>query len=377
MISDNLPLPCYVLDVDRLRQNLALVDTVRKEAGVSVMFALKSFAMWSVFPLLDPFIDGASVSSLNEARLASEHLNQPLHLFMPAIKASEVRLLADLVHTINYNSFQQINELNPLFKRYNKDLSVGLRINPGYSEVKTALYNPAAPDSRLGVGKEALPLYLPDEVEGLHFHTLCESREQSVERTLKHLHDDFNPWLQQVKWLNMGGGHLFTANEFDLQNYIALLKDFKREHNLALMIEPGAAFVWEAGILVASVVDIVENGGVKTAILDVSFTAHMPDTLEMPYKPDIRGAGEPSGRGYVYRMGGNSCLAGDYMGDYEFDHPLQKGENIIFEDMAHYTMVKTTMFNGVQHPAIAKWSSQDGFELIREFGYEDYKKRLS
>lgn len=377
MIPNNLPSPCYVIDIDRLHQNLTLVDIVRKEAGVRVLFSLKSFAMWTVFPLLDPFIDGASVSSLNEARLASEHLNQPLHLFMPAIKASEVPLLADLVHTVNYNSFKQMNELNPLFKNVNENLSVGLRINPGYSEVTTALYNPATPDNRLGIGKEDLPLHLPGEVEGLHFHALCESREQSINRMLKHLHEDFNPWLKQVKWLNMGGGHLITANDFDLQNYIALLKDFKKEHDLDLMIEPGAAFVWEAGMLVSSVVDIVENGGVKTAILDVSFTAHMPDTLEMPYKPDIRGAGEPSGHGYVYRMGGNSCLAGDYMGDYEFDHPLQRGEKIIFEDMAHYTTVKTTMFNGVQHPSIAKWSRQDGFELIREFGYEDFKNRLS
>jgi len=263
-------------------------------------------------------------------------------------------------------------------KTYQRAITVGLRVNPEFSEVATELYNPCAPGARLGITADQLGDHLPAGVEGFHFHTLCESTSYDLEKTLKAFESHFGKFLNQLKWVNFGGGHLMTRKDYDTSHLISVLKSFKsRWPNLSVILEPGSAFAWETGFLLASVVDVVENKGIKTAILNVSFTAHMPDCLEMPYQPRIRGAYQEAVEGkFAYRMGGNSCLAGDYMGYWSFDQPLKPGDPILFEDMIHYTIVKTTMFNGVAHPSIGIWNDTNGFTLLREFGYEDYKARM-
>ena len=253
-----------------------------------------------------------------------------------------------------------------------------MRVNPEYSEVKTLLYNPCAPGTRLGITASHFNHQLPNAIEGLHFHTLCESTSFELEKTLAAFENNFSRFLPSLKWVNMGGGHLVTRKDYDANHLIELLKSFKKRYpHIQLILEPGAAFAWETGYLVSSVLDVVENAGIKTAMLDVSFTAHMPDCLEMPYKPKILSAINDSTSPYIYRMGGNSCLSGDYIGDWSFDHELELGEKIVFNDMIHYTMVKTSTFNGVMHPSIGIWNEKQGFRLVKEFGYEDYKNRLS
>ena len=279
---------------------------------------------------------------------------------------------------ITFNSLAQFERFNPYVQTHKRNTSLGLRINPQYSDVETDWYNPCAPGSRLGVVAANMPKVLPKDIEGLHFHTLCESNSVNLENTLKAVEEKFGSYLKQVKWINMGGGHLMTRKGYDTQHLINLLKAFKEKWNLHIILEPGSAFAWETGVLVSSVVDIVENSGIKTAILDVSFTAHMPDCLEMPYKPRVRGAyNEPIEGKPTYRLGGNSCLAGDYMDYWSFDEELKPGDQLIFEDMIHYTMVKTTMFNGVPHPNIAIWNEEKGLRIVKQFVYEDYKNRLS
>ncbi len=279
---------------------------------------------------------------------------------------------------ITFNSFSQFERFLPMVKAQEQKVSLGIRINPEYSEVTTDLYNPSAPGSRMGVVVSQMPEKLPPEVEGIHFHTLCENNSYTLEKTLAAIEQKFGHYLKQVKWLNMGGGHLMTSKEYNVDHLVELLKQFKVKWDLEIIMEPGSAFAWDTGVLVSEVVDLVENNGIKTAILDVSFTAHMPDCLEMPYKPRIRGAHQEPVEGKpTYRMGGNSCLSGDFMGDWSFDQPLQIGDKIVFEDMIHYTLVKTTMFNGVPHPAIGIWNDNTGLEIVRKFGYEDYKGRMS
>jgi carboxynorspermidine decarboxylase len=277
---------------------------------------------------------------------------------------------------ITFNSLQQFERFYPQTQFEN--ISCGLRINPEFSDVETDLYNPCAPGSRLGVVAELLGDKLPAGVEGLHFHTLCESTSFDLERTLAVVEEKFGKFFSQIKWLNMGGGHLMTREGYDTEHLILLLKNFNAKYpHLQLILEPGSAFAWRTGVLVSSVVDIVENKGIKTAMLDVSFSCHMPDCLEMPYKPAIVGATDFVSGKPTYRMGGNSCLSGDFYGDWSFDEELKIGDRIVFEDMIHYTMVKTTMFNGVSHPSIGIWTKENEFRLIREFGYEDYKGRIS
>jgi carboxynorspermidine decarboxylase len=279
---------------------------------------------------------------------------------------------------ITFNSLNQFEQFRNRIKSFDRKISVGLRVNPEYSEVKTELYNPCAPGTRLGLTADQIGDKIPEGIEGFHFHTLCESSSYDLEKTLEAFEARFGKFLQQLKWINMGGGHLMTRKDYDINHLIQVLKSFKsRWKNLRIILEPGSAFAWETGFLLASVVDIVENRGIKTAILNVSFTAHMPDCLEMPYQPKIRGAYQEAIEGKpTYRMGGNSCLAGDYMGDWSFDHLLKPGEPILFEDMIHYTLVKSTMFNGVAHPSVGIWSDEKGFTLLRKFGYEDYKSRM-
>ena len=369
-----VPSPSYLLDEQLLDANLALIDRVRREAGVEIIVALKACAMWSIFPELARHSDGATASSPAEARLVLEEYGQPAHTYAPVYTDSTFEEIMACSSHITFNSIAQYERFAP--RAILQGISCGVRINPKYSPVETDLYNPCVEGSRLGVTAEELTT-LPAGLEGLHFHVLCESRPHHRKLALEAVEHHFGPYLDQIKWLNMGGGHLMTHAEYDCDELIALLRAFKERHpHLRLILEPGSAFTWRTGYLVSTVEDVVRNGGVHTAMLDVSFACHMPDCLEMPYKPAIIGGHEPEAGEKRWRMGGNSCLAGDYYGDWAFDHELQVGERIVFEDMIHYTMVKTTMFNGVSHPSIAIARRNGEIEVVRRFGYEDYKKRM-
>jgi carboxynorspermidine decarboxylase len=373
-----IPNPCYVIEERLLRRNLELIRNVGQEAGVEIILAFKGFSLWKVFPIVREYISGATASGANEARLAAEEMKSLAHTYSPAYTDSDFQTVLECSSHITFNSLTQLAHFSERIKTYSKHISVGLRVNPEFSEVKTELYNPCAPGARLGITTDQLGDTLPGEVEGFHFHTLCESSSFDLEKTLNAFEARFGRFLGQLKWVNFGGGHLMTREDYDTGHLIQVLKAFKvRWPNLSLILEPGSAFAWETGFLLASVVDIVENKGIKTAILNVSFTAHMPDCLEMPYQPKIRGAYQDAVEGkFAYRMGGNSCLAGDYMGYWSFDQPLKQGDPILFEDMIHYTIVKSTMFNGVTHPSIGIWNEKPGFMLLREFGYDDYKARM-
>ena len=372
-----VPSPCYVLDEQLLRDNLALIKSVKERAGVNIIMAFKAFSLWPAFPIVREYIPYSTASSIHEARLAWEEMGSLAHTYSPAYTEAEFPAILQYSSHITFNSFSQFERFLPLAKAADRKVSLGIRINPEYSEVETDLYNPCAPGSRMGVIADQMPERLPEEIEGIHFHTLCESTSYNLEATLKAIEEKFAPYLQQAKWLNMGGGHLMTRKGYDVDHLVEVLRRFKEKWQLELILEPGSAFAWETGILVSEVVDVVENHGISTAILNVSFTAHMPDCLEMPYKPRIRGAHHEPVKGKpTYRMGGNSCLSGDFIGYWSFDAPLKPGDKIVFEDMMHYTLVKTTMFNGVPHPAIALWNEAEGLKVVREFGYEDYKNRM-
>ncbi len=372
-----LPSPCYVIDEERFRSNLELIRHVSDESGAEIILAFKGFAMWGVFPIVKEYISGAAASSLYEARLCFEEVGSPAHTYSPAYKESEFPSILKYSSHITFNSLNQYSKYSSRLQKNRKKISPGLRINPEYSEVKFGLYNPCSPGSRLGIVAEDLKNGLPEGIEGLHFHVLFESDSYALEKVLQVAEVKFGRLFPKLKWINMGGGHLMTGKDYDIEHLIEVLKRFRERTKLHVILEPGSAFAWETGELVATVEDIVENQGIKTAILDVSFTAHMPDCLEMPYKPRIAGASDPLPGKPTYRLGGNSCLSGDVIGEWSFEKELIPGDRIIFLDMIHYTMVKTTTFNGVHHPSIGIWTKDGKFRLIREFGYEDYKNRLS
>ncbi|WP_025761543.1 carboxynorspermidine decarboxylase [Dyadobacter tibetensis] len=379
----NIPSPCFVLQESLLRSNLQLIDTVQKSAGCKIILALKGFSMYSVFPIVNEYLSGATASSLNEIKLINEFMERPAHTYMPAYLPEEFEEVLRRSSHITFNSlsqYEKFKEAITQFREVNPDhsLSFGIRINPQYSEVSTDMYNPCVPGSRLGVTRDKLPDSLPEGIEGLHFHTLCENGSDTLERTLEAVEDRFGDLLYQAKWLNMGGGHLMTRDGYDIDKLITLVKAIRQKYDLEVILEPGSAIAWRTGDLLTTVLDVMDSQGIQVAILDTSFAAHMPDTLEMPYKPYIKNAYQEAVVGKeVYRMGGMTCLAGDFIGDYSFDHPLKEGDQIVFEDMMHYTMVKTTTFNGVNLPSIGMWTKENQFELIRSFGYESFKDRLS
>jgi carboxynorspermidine decarboxylase len=333
--------------------------------------------MWSVFPIVREYVGGAAASSLGEARLCFEEMKSEAHTYAPVYDEREFDEIMGYSSHITFNSINQYKKFYPRIKESGKNISVGLRINPEFSEIAHGLYNPCSPGSRLGIAAAELGNELPEGVEGLHFHVLFESDSFTLERTLAAVEEKFGHLLAKAKWINMGGGHLVTRKGYDSGHMIGLLKSFRLKHNLHIILEPGSAFAWETGELVATVEDIVFNGGIKTAMLNVSFTAHMPDCLEMPYKPMVLGATDPQPGKPVYRLGGNSCLSGDFIGDWSFEKELLPGDRIVFLDMIHYTMVKTSTFNGVAHPSIGIWQSDGTFRLVRKFGYSDYRDRLS
>ncbi len=378
---DQVPSPCFVLDEELLKINLNILDLVQQEAGVDIICALKGYAMWSTFPLIGKYLKGATASSLHEARLINEEMGCLAHTYCPVFLEDEFEQILGLSTHLTFNSLSQFEKFRDKVKAFHRPVSMALRINPEYSEVETDLYNPAIPGSRLGITHDQFPDKLPPEIEGLHFHVLCENDSFVLERTLEKVEEKFSQYIKQVKWFNMGGGHHITRKDYDVKHLVGLLKAFKKRYpNLErVILEPGEAVGWQTGYLVSTVQDIIENQGVKVAMLDVSFAAHMPDCLEMPYKPAIINATDAREGKPTYRMGGGTCLAGDFMGmgDYSFEKELKPGDKVVFDDMIHYTMVKTTFFNGVKHPSIGIRRENGEFVLLRSFGYEDYKGKLS
>ncbi len=378
---EELHKPVYVLEENRLRKNLQLISHVAARADVEIILAYKAYALWKTFPIFREYIHATTASSLSEARLAFEEFGAPAHTFSPAYNDYEIDEIAHCSSHLNFNSLSQYNRYYERAKKANPSLSFGLRVNPEYSEVKTLIYNPCAPGTRFGITSDLLPETLPEGIEGFHCHTLCESNSDEFQRTLTHIEEKFAKWFPQLKWINFGGGHLMTRKDYDVELLVKILKDFKQRYpHLKVTLEPGSAFGWQTGPLVSQVVDIVENHGIRTAILNVSFACHMPDCLEMPYQPAVRGAetlesDDFSGE-HVYRFGGCSCLSGDFMGNWRFDHELEIGENIILEDMLHYTTVKTNMFNGISHPSIAIVHCDGELEMLREYDYSDYRSRM-
>ncbi len=376
---DKIPSPCYVMEESLLRNNLKLIKSVKDRANVNIILAFKAFALWKSFPIIREYIGYSTASSINEARLAFEEMGSLAHTYAPSYSDEEFPIFLDYSSHITFNSLSQFERFYPKVLESGKNIKCGLRINPEFSVVETDLYNPSTPGSRLGVTKQHIGEELPKGISGLHLHNLCENNSYDLEKTLEAVEDKFGHLLNDVEWLNLGGGHLITDKDYNTEHLISLLIGLKERYpHLEIIMEPGSAFAWQTGVLVATVNDIVENNNVKTAMLNVSFACHMPDCLEMPYKPRIRGAyHEPVADKPTYRMGGSSCLSGDYMGDWSFDKPLKIGDKIVFEDMIHYTIVKTTMFNGVSHPSIGLWTVENEFKIYRNFGYEYYKNRMS
>lgn len=376
-LLDTIPSPCFVLEEARLEQNLAVFERVQRAAPVRVLLALKGFALFHSFPLIRKTLQGASASSLWEAQLAVEEFGGELHVYSPAYRAEDLPQLLRHASHLTFNSLSQWERFREQVQPQETSTAIGLRINPGYSPVQTALYNPCQPGSRLGVSAEQLSDRLPNGITGFLSHNLCESDSFALEKTLAQIEQQFGPWLSQIQWLNLGGGHLMTRQGYDVDHAIATLCAFHERHpHLELWLEPGSAIVWNTGFLISTVEDLIPTPDLTHVMLNVSFTAHMPDCLEMPYKPAIRGARDPQGGELPYRLGGSSCLAGDFMGDYGFPQGLAVGDRLIFEDMMHYTMVKSTMFNGVAHPAIGCLRKDGRFELWRQFAYEDYRSRV-
>ncbi len=373
-----LKTPYYIVYEEKLRRNVELITQVAQAAHVKIIMAFKANALWRTFGLFREYGICSTASSVNEMLLANDELHCKAHTYCPAYTEDTIDAFIKGSSHISFNSVSQYMRFKDAVFAAKDSVSCGLRINPMCSVIDTDIYNPCSPGSRFGVTAEQLK-ELPTGIEGFHFHALCESTSYDLEKVLQAVENQFGAFLPKLKWINMGGGHLMTRKDYDIKHLVNLLQSFKKRYpNLEVILEPGSAFCWQTGDLVSSVVDIVENRGIKTAIVDVSFSCHMPDCLEMPYQPKISQAlpqvdiSRPT-----YRMGGNSCLSGDFVGDWSFNHELQRGEELNFEDMNHYTTVKTTMFNGIQHPALVYQHLDGTIEVLREFTYEDYKSRMS
>lgn len=379
----DLPTPFYIVYEDRLRYNLELINRVKREAGVNIIMAFKANALWRTFPIIKEYCQASTASSLNEMELALDCLGNEVHSYCPAYTPLTIKNYLNGSSHITFNSLNQwerfkddVNQHNSI--PGNRHVSPGVRVNPQCSVIETDIYNPALPGSRFGVTADIIGDKLPEGIEGLHFHALCESTSYDLAKVLEAFESQFGKFLPQVKWVNMGGGHLMTREGYDVEHLISLLKSFKSRYPwLEVILEPGSAFTWRTGDLITSVVDVVENQSVKTAIIDASFACHMPDCLEMPYQPAISESIELNPELPTYRLGGNSCLSGDYIGDWSFSQPLKIGDRLTLEDMNHYTTVKTNMFNGIQHPDIVLCHSDGECEYLRRYTYQDYKSRMS
>jgi len=371
-----VPSPCYIVDERLLKKSLEVLDYVQKRTGCKILLAQKGFSMHAVYPLVGEYLHGVTSSSLFEARLGYEKMGKEVHVYAPAYIDSEFDELMKYSDHIVFNSFAQWNKFKDRIKKSPKKIGCGLRVNPEYSEITTPIYDPCYANSRLGI---TLANFKPEElegIEGLHFHTMCEQNSDVLERTIKVVDEKFGQYIKNMKWLNMGGGHHITRPDYDIEALIRSIMYFKDKYGVEIYLEPGEAIALNTGYLVSEVLDIVDNG-MQIGILDASAACHMPDVLEMPYRPNIIGAGMPGEHEYTYRFGGNTCLAGDIIGEYSFKEPLKVGDRLVFCDMAHYTMVKNNMFNGVNLPSIALYSEEKGIQVIRQFAFEDYMNRLS
>ncbi len=375
MKNSHIPSPCYVIDIKRLKNNLEKIKRVQDETGVNIILALKAFAGYPLFPLISEYVKGATASSVSEAELVFQEFEQKAHVCAPVVTKQDIEHYNRTADHLVFNSFQQFDTYKNLL---NPEISCGIRVNPEYSEVKVDLYNPATESSRLGVMISEMPEELPKGVEGIHFHTLCENNSYTLERVLEKFTSNFDKYLKQVTWVNFGGGHLITEKDYDIPHLINLLKQFKVKYpHLTVYMEPGSAHTWQTGFLKTTVEDVIRREGADIAMLNVSFTGHMPDCLEMPYKPAVSSEIEKREGIKETILGGNSCLSGDFIRDFYFEKSLEIGQEIIFEDMVHYTMVKTTTFNGVKHPSIGILHENDAFELLRSFHQADYITRNS
>lgn len=376
MKESEIPTPFYIVYEEKLRRNLELIDSVRRRSEAEIIMAFKANALWRTFHIIRDYGFKFTASSLNELQLGCKHLGTKAHSYCPAYTDTTIDEFLSGSSHITFNSLSQFERFGR--RALEAGVSPGLRVNPQCSVIKTDIYNPALPGSRFGVTADMIGERLPEGLEGLHFHALCESSADDLERVLEAFEQQFGKYLDSVKWVNMGGGHLMTRQGYDTDKLVEILTGFRHRHpNLKVILEPGSAFTWRTGDLITSVVDIVENQGISTAIIDASFACHMPDCLEMPYKPAITGSLEPDESLPAYRMGGNSCLSGDYVDSWSFAEPLKPGQRLRFEDMNHYTTVKTNMFNGIQHPAIVFCDSKGDCTYLRRFTFEDYESRMS
>ncbi|MDX1775957.1 MAG: carboxynorspermidine decarboxylase [Desulfobulbales bacterium] len=374
---NDLPSPCYVCDLGRLRQNLEILAAVRKRTGCRILLALKAFAMFSVFPLIRKYLQGTCASSIHEARLGREEFGGEVHVHAPAYAEKDMDELLQLADHISFNSMSQLQLHREKLQKSSRPVRSGLRINPQYSEVEVELYNPCAPGSRLGITAEELQGHDLAGISGLHFHTMCEQNADTLERTLLEVEKQFASYFASLEWINFGGGHHITRKDYNVDLLCSLINSFRERYGLEVYLEPGEAIALNAGTLISTVQDIIDRE-TPIAVLDTSAAAHMPDVLEMPYRPEVAGGGMPGSGAYTYRLAGNSCLAGDVIGEYSFAAPLFIGQRVVFLDMLHYTMVKNNTFNGVHLPAIATYDPETGVvQVIREFGYQDYRTRLS
>jgi carboxynorspermidine decarboxylase len=369
--------PSWVIDLAALEDNLKILAEVQAAAGCKILLALKGFAAWSTFPLIGRYLHGCTSSSPHEARLAREEMNKEVHAYAPAYSDADMNEIVELCDHIVFNSFNQWRQHKAKVLGSGRKISCGIRVNPEHREAEVELYDPCARFSRLGTTRAQFHPEELDGIEGLHFHNLCQLNSDALERTLAAVEEKFGEFIPQMKWINFGGGHHITRPDYDRERLVRVIKGFKARYpNVEVYLEPGEAIAIRTGVLVATVMDIIENG-MPLVILDTSATAHMPDVLEMPYRPDIVGGGMPQEKPYTYRLGGLTCLAGDVVGDYSFDQPLQIGQRIVLLDMSHYTMVKTSNFNGVRLPSIVLRHPDDSYQLIKSFGYEYYRDRLS
>ena len=373
--TKNLPSPCWLLEESRLIDNLKILKHLRDKSGAKVLLALKGYALWQSFDTIRPYLDGCCASGLHEAKLAAEVFQKEVHTYAPAFKEEELQEIAEISHHLVFNSPSQCTRFASKAKEINPLLSLGLRINPEYSVSPKEIYNPCGLHSRLGTTIENFDESILNELDGLHFHALCEQDADALEAVLKNFEAKFGKYIPQMKWINFGGGHHITRKDYDVDKLISLIKAFKEKYDVEVYLEPGEAVGWETGTLISTVLDIVHNG-MDIAILDSSAEAHMPDTIIMPYRAEVRGAGGANEKAFTYRLAGNTCLAGDIMGDYSFDEELKIGDKIIFEDQMHYTMVKATTFNGIKLPSIAIQRVDGSIDVVKEFSYEDFKERL-
>ncbi|MGM0432825.1 MAG: carboxynorspermidine decarboxylase [Spirochaetota bacterium] len=378
----DVPSPCYVVDTALIEENCRILDSVQQRTGVKILLALKGFSMYSLFPLIGSYLHGICASSPDEARLGREEMGKEVHSYAAGMDEKDLYEFLQLSDHLVFNSFSQWNRFRSTTRLWEDRVSFGLRINPRHQEAETPLYDPSAPYSRLGIPLDEFPQEVfstggIEGIDGYHFHNLCEQNSDALIRTWEAVERQFGSLFQHAQWLNLGGGHHITRDDYDIEALIRLIETIQSRYQAQLYLEPGEAVALNTGILTARVLDVIHNE-MPLAILDTSAACHMPDVLEMPYRPHIVTSGLPGEKQYTYRLGGLSCLAGDVIGDYSFDAPLQIGQRLIFTDMAHYTMVKNNTFNGIRLPSIATYDSRSGeTTLIKQFGYEDFKERLS